>query len=119
MGEMTSRHIRSTCNITATSYNVTFNEGEITPCDTVNVTITSVSGFLIDGSHNNGTRRYLDPIHLFEGSCMYIIAMLLYQIINFDYHAGPGNFSASDVKISSRELDPGRMQFDIQLPVSF
>ena len=54
--------IRTICGITATAYNVTFNEGEVTPCDTVGVTVTPVNGRL-----NNGTRRDNDSIHLFKG----------------------------------------------------
>ena len=57
-------HIRSTCNITATAYNVTFNEGEVTPCDTVNITVIPVNG--PPNSIINGTGRSLDHVYLFE-----------------------------------------------------
>ena len=63
---MTSRHIQSTCGITATTYNVTFNEGEVTPCDTFNITVTPVNGL-----HNNlinGTSKNLTPVYLFKGT---------------------------------------------------
>ena len=55
-------YIRSTCGITATAYNVTFNEGEVTSCDTVSVTVTPVNGL-----NNNETRRINNSIYLFEG----------------------------------------------------
>ena len=72
----TSHTIRIICGITATAYNMTFNEGEVTPCDTVGVTVTPVNGQL-----NNGTRRDIDSIHLFEGihyNYDYINAMYMY-----------------------------------------
>ena len=58
-------HIRSTCGITATAYNVTFNEGEVTPCDTVNVTVIPVNG--LPNNLMNGTSRNMNPVYLFKG----------------------------------------------------
>ena len=66
MDQVTSHHIWSTCGITATTYNVTFNEGEVTPCDTVSVTVTPVNG--LPNSLINGTSRILNPVYLFEGT---------------------------------------------------
>ena len=64
--QVTSRHINVICDITATSYNVTFNEGEVTPCDTVSVTV-----FPVNGPSNyitTGISESLNPIYLFKGT---------------------------------------------------
>ena len=63
--QTTLHHIRSTCGITATTYNVTFNDGEVTPCDTVNITVIPVNG--PPNNTTNGTERSLDHVYLFEG----------------------------------------------------
>ena len=77
MGGMTLCHIQSTCDIIITVYNVIFNEGEVTPCDTVSVTVTPV-----DGLQNNGTRRNISSINLFQSIYLYLVMTIAsYNII--------------------------------------
>ena len=57
---------RITCSITATTYNVTFNEGEVTPCDTVSVTISPVNG--PSNYMTTGISKNLNSIYLFKGT---------------------------------------------------
>ena len=66
MDQRILHHSRSTCGITATAYNMTFNKGEVTPCDIVSVTVTPVNG--LPDSLMNGISRNLSPVYLFKGS---------------------------------------------------
>ena len=51
---------------TALSDNVTFNEGEVTPCDTVSVTVFPVNG--PSNYMTTGISESLNPVYLFKGT---------------------------------------------------
>ena len=113
----TMRHqIRSTCGVTATAYNVTFNEGEVTPCDIVNITVIPVNGQ--PNRLINGTERYVDSVYMFEGS-HHATAIDIATVNSNTFGAGIGNFPANDVIKHSREVTVDTMEVNLQLPVSF